>query len=547
MNDFYTRKFAITLLWLFVATRSFGQGNTSALLPLPNHIEQRSGENNFTVTSQTVIKTNLPKLAFCLSELQRILSDRMDQRALTAGLRASGNSVIELWTDPEIKGEEHYILDISADKLSIKGATQKALFYGLKTLDQLLLGDVCHTVNKQIAPIRIDDEPRYGYRALMLDPARHFLPVEDIKFYIDQMARYKYNVLQLHLTDDQGWRVEIKAHPGLTAIGAFRNPKGGSNGPDNGFYTQEQLKDLIRYAADRNVEIIPELDIPGHTVAVLATYPELGCTHTDTLPKIMGKTVDLMLCANNEKVYSVYDDIIKEIAALFPSSKIHLGGDEAAIEKNWTRCDRCQALMKQLGYAEESQLMNYFFGKILASVRKYGKQPMLWCELDNIRMPADHYLFDYPKEATLVSWRGGLSPKCIELTAKHGNALIMAPGEYAYLDYPQWKGDLPEFNNWGMPVTTLEACYQFDPGYGLPAAEQAHVLGLSGTLWGEAMKDINRVTYMTYPRGLALAEAGWTQMEHRSWDSFKERMYPNLMDLMKQGVFVRVPFEIVPR
>ena len=203
--------------------------------------------------------------------------------------------------------------------------------------------------------------------------------------------------------------------------------------------------------------------------------------------------------------------------------------------------------MKQLGYTKESQLMNYFFDKILASVRKYGKEPMLWCELDNVRMPANEYLFDYPKDATLITWRAGLTPKCIELTAKHGNPLIMAPGEYTYLDYPQLKGDLPEFKNWGMPVTTLETSYRFDPGYGLPTAQQAHILGITGTLWGEAMQDINRVTYMTYPRGLALAEAGWTQMEHRSWDSFKERMYPNLMNLMKHGVFVRVPFEIVPR
>lgn len=542
-----TKKLKLISLFLLTATLSFGQSNTSALLPLPNHIEQVTGKKNFTVTPQTVVKTNLPKQAFCLFELQRILRDRVRQSTIMGGFQASGNSVIELWTDSAIKGEEHYMIEISESKLSIKGSTQKALFYGLKTLDQILLGDVCNTANKQIAPIRIDDEPRYGYRALMLDPARHFLPLEDVKFYIDQMAKYKYNILQLHLTDDQGWRVEIKAHPGLTEIGAFRNPKTGPNGPDNGFYTQEQLKELVRYAADRNIEIIPELDIPGHTVAVLATYPELGCTHTDTIQKEMGKTVDLMLCANNEKVYSVYDDIIKEIAAIFPSSKIHLGGDEAVIEKNWTKCDHCQSLMKQLGYTKESQLMNYFFDKILASVRKYGKEPMLWCELDNIRMPANEYLFDYPKDVTLVTWRAGLTPKCIELTAKHGNPLIMAPGEYTYLDYPQFKGDLPEFNNWGMPVTTLETCYQFDPGYGLPAAQQAHILGISGTLWGEAIKDINRVTYMTYPRGLALAEAGWTQMEYRSWDSFKERMYPNLINLMKQGVFVRVPFEIVPR
>ena len=399
------------------------------------------------------------------------------------------------------------------------------------TLDQILLGDVCRTLSGKIAPIEIDDQPRFGYRSLMLDPARHFLPAEDVKFYIDQMVRYKYNVLQLHLTDDQGWRIEIKKHPRLTEKGEF--------------YTQEELKDLVHYAAERNIQIIPELDIPGHTVAVLAAYPELGCSHTDTVSKIVGETVNLMLCANNDKVYSLYKDILAEVASIFPAPYIHLGGDEAIIDANWGKCEYCQSLMKQLGYTKPTELMNYFFGKILPVVRENGKKPMLWCELDNIRMPAHEYLFDYPKDVVLISWRHGLTPLCTKLTAHHGNTLIMAPGEYTYLDYPQYKNDFPEFNNWGMPITTLETTYQFDPGYGLPAGQQAHIAGVNGTLWAEAMPDINRVTYMTYPRGLALAEAGWTQMEHRNWESFKKRMFPNLSDLMKRGVSIRIPFEIV--
>ena len=391
---------------------------------------------------------------------------------------------------------------------------------------------MCVTAQKKISSVIIDDAPRFSYRALMLDPARNFLPVEDVKFFIDQMVRYKYNTLQLHLTDDQGWRVEIKEYPGLV-------------GKD--YYTQEQLADLIQYAAKRHVEILPELDIPGHTVAILATYPELGCTHTDTLPKIVGKTLDLMLCANNEKVYTVYRNIIKEISELFPSRYIHLGGDEAVVEKNWTKCERCQAMMKELGYQKASQLMIPFFDRMLTFVQENGKTPILWCELDRIYPPANDYLFPYPKNVTLVSWRGGLTPTCLELTRKYGNPLIMAPGEYAYLDYPQYKGDLPEFNNWGIPVTTLEKCYQFDPGYGVSAADQAHIQGIMGTLWGEAIRDMNRVTYMTYPRGMALAEVGWTQMEHRDWESFKKRLYPNMMNLMKKGVSLRVPFEIVNR
>lgn len=521
------------------------QENLSALLPLPNRIRTIETPGDFFLSSRTSIYINSVSLTFEASELQRILQTRTGLSPEIVPVREQAS--ILLCVDSSLTGREHYVLDVSSRKLTITGSTSEAVFRGLMTLDQILLGDVCRTVRRQIAPVYIEDEPRFAYRALMLDPARHFLPVKDVKFFIDQMARYKYNVLQLHLTDDQGWRIEIKKYPALTRIGARRNPETGSQGPDNGFYTQDQLKELVRYAADRHIEIIPELDIPGHTVAVLSAYPGLGCTPADTLPKVMGKTENLMLCAAHEKVYTLYRDILAEVASLFPSEWIHLGGDEAAVSQNWLKCDRCRALMKKRNYTEAGELMNYFFGKILPDVRKNGKKAILWCELDRIAPPAHDYLFPYPSDVTLVSWRYGLTPLCLDLTAKSGNKLIMAPGEYAYLDYPQWKGDLPEFNNWGMPLTSLETCYRFDPGYGKPLAEQTHILGITGTLWGEAMKDINRVTYMAYPRALALAEAGWTRMEFRDWDSFKVRLYPNLFNLIKQGVSVRVPFEIVSR
>lgn len=529
-DSYYPMKTFFSLFIFFVALAANAQNNCSALLPMPNHIEHISGKPFTLNPDKSAIYINNEELQFAAGALQSILKDRMQADVPVSPL---GKSNIRLLIDPAIEGPEHYIIKVDAKGLTISGSTPAAVYYGVMTTDQLLLGDVYSTANKQVAAIRIDDAPRFGYRALMIDPARHFIPVEDVKFYIDQMARYKYNVLQIHLTDDQGWRIEIKKHPRLTT---------GSE-----YYTQEQLADLIEYAAQRHIEIVPELDIPGHTVAVLAAYPELGCTHTDTIEKNVGTTVDLMLCAANEKVYTVYKDIIDEVSALFPSRYIHLGGDEAVIEKNWTKCTRCQAMMKENHYTKASQLMIPFFDRMLDFVRKDGKEPILWCELDNIRVPAHDYLFPYPKDVTLVSWRWGLTPTCLDLTAKHGNKIILAPGEYAYLDYPQLKGDLPEFNNWGMPVTTLQKCYEFDPGYGRTMPEQANIQGVMGTLWAEAMKDINRVTYMTYPRGLALAEAGWTRMEHRNWESFKERMYPNLNNLMKHGVSVRVPFEIVNR
>lgn len=508
------------------------QNSLSALLPMPNRITTVTGQPPFVLTEKTVIQSDLPESSFCVSELRRILCDRT---GFTPALSSLSNDKpgIRLILDTSMLGNEHYILSVSDRSITIKGATSGAILYGIMTLDQILLGNSCQSSSGVVVAIEIDDQPRFGYRSLLLDPARHFLPIEDIKFYIDQMIRYKYNTLQLHLTDDQGWRIQIKKHPGLTQTGNY--------------YTQEELQVLIQYATERNVEIIPEIDIPGHTVAALSAYPELGCTHTDTMPKIVGETTNLMLCANNEQVYSFVEDIITEVADLFPSHYIHLGGDEAVLEQNWTICEHCSQLMKQKGYTKAAQLMNDFFGKIIPMAREKGKEVSLWCELDNIRMPAKEYLFDYPQDVILTTWRDGLTPLCIDLTAQHGNKLIMAPGEYAYLDYPQYTNDFPEYKNWGMPITTLESVYSFDPGYGLPAEKQAHIVGVNGTLWGEAITDMNRATYMTYPRGLALAEAGWTQMEHRDWESFKGRMFPNITELMKRGVSVRVPFEVIDR
>lgn len=446
--------------------------------------------------------------------------------------------------DPSIKNNEAYILDINSKQASLKAATLHGLFNGINTLDQLLLGDAENTSKRQIAAVTIKDTPRFPFRALMLDPARHFIPVEDVKLYIDQMAKYKFNALQLHLTDDQGWRIEIKKYPQLTAVGAFRDKSGSANGPHNGYYTQDNIREIVTYAQNKHIEVIPELDVPGHTVAAIVSIPEMGCTHMDTTNKVIGKTVDLMVCAGNEKVYQVYNTIFEEVAALFPSKQIHLGGDEAIIEKNWTKCARCTALQKELGYTKTSDLMGYFFKRLNEAVERNGKQLTLWCELDNIRMPANDFLFDYPTNATLVTWRHGLTPKCIELTRNAGHNLIMAPGEHAYFDYPQFKGDFPEFNNWGMPVLTLKDAYSLDPGYGLEDSQQKHITGVMGTLWGEAIQNIDRANYMTYPRGLALAEAGWTTMNNRSFDSFSKRIVPNLTDLSANGIWIRMPFEL---
>ena len=536
-----TRTLIATLL-IAATTIATAQEKNLALIPMPNHIVTDKAAKTMQLNTRTTLQSNLPDTSFVIEQLKQIIKTRLSLTPqASSGLK---KNIIEITTDTTLHGREHYTLLTDKHGIHIRGNNEGALFLALQTLDQLLATCDSHG---NIPHLFIDDSPRYPHRAIMIDPARHFIPVDDVKFFIDQMARFKFNVLQIHLTDDQGWRIEIKSHPKLTAVGSQRKPGAGDQGPENGYYTQEQMRDIIAYAAQRNIEVIPELDIPGHSVAILAAYPQLGCPFRQNETKALGNTTNMMLCAACEEVYTVYNDIIKEIAALFPSQHIHLGGDEAAIKANWAKCDHCQALMQELGYTTPSQLMIPFFGRILESVRACGKKAILWCELDNIWPPANEYLFPYPSDVTLVTWRNALTPKCIELTHKHGNPLIMAPGEHAYLDYPQYHGDFPEFGNWGMPITTLEQSYRLDPGYGLPANEQSHIQGVMGTLWAEAIRDVNRLTYMTFPRAMAIAEAGWSNLEQRSWDSFKARVLPCLYELMKCGVSVRVPFEIVER
>ena len=523
------KKIWFCLAFFILGSALNAQDNLSALLPMPNQVKMLRSMPFSCAVGETSYRIAGENLDFAKQTLCKVFQQQMDicLKEASAGEEAS----VVLQIDESITDKERYLLSVEPNGIVIKGATPGAVLYGVVTLEQLMMGDICTTRSKQIVAVSIDDAPRFHHRALMLDPARHFLPLDDVKFFIDQMMKFKYNVLQLHLTDDEGWRIAIHKQPQLAS---------------KDHYTQNQLKELIAYAAQRNIEIIPEIDVPGHTVAILDAYHELACSNQRDEDIKVGKSTGKMLCASNPKVYKIMQDVIDEVCNLFPSSLIHLGGDEAAVAKNWAKCEECQALMKKKGYTQPEQLMIPFFDRILRMVRANHKRPILWCELNNIYPPADNYLFPYPEDVVLVAWRAGLTPTCQKLTSQHGHALIMAPGEYAYYDYPQYKNDLPELLNWGMPTTTLRKVYDFDPGYGRPMAEQKHIWGVMGTLWGEAIIDINRATYMAFPRALALAEAGWTDMENRSWESFRERLYPNLNALMKQGVSVRVPFEISP-
>lgn len=523
----FSRRLIAGLLLTLAAAPMRAASKVPPFIPMPNSYVQDAAAPFVISQKHTFISADTALLRPAADALRRVLKARTGMDIALSPKGAKGS--ITLAIDTALLGAEHYRVAVSKKSLAITGATPAAVFRGVMTLNQLLLADPHEAERGRIPAVKIDDAPRFALRALMIDPARNFLPVKDVKRFIEVMAKYKYNALQLHLTDDQGWRIALKSYPQLAS-------------PQS--YSAADIREIVAYAAEHYIDVIPELDIPGHTAAFLSVYPELGCTHLLNAPIKVGETVNRMLCAANDTVYTVYNQILPEVASLFPSQYIHLGGDEAAVPANWEQCPRCRAMMEQKGYKRASQLMIPFFERILSSVRATGKKPIMWCELNNIYPPADDYLFPYPQDVTLVSWRGGLTPTCLSLTAQSGHKLIMAPGEHAYLDYPQMHHDLPEYNNWGMPITTLEQAYRFDPGYGRTAEEQAHVWGVMGTLWAEAMPDINRVTYMAYPRALALAEAGWTQMEHRDWADFTQRLYPNLDELMRLGISFRVPFEL---
>jgi hexosaminidase len=358
----------------------------------------------------------------------------------------------------------------------------------------------------------------------MVDVARHFWKVEDLKKYIDVMAAYKFNRLHLHLTDDQGWRVEHPNWPKLKDVAARRQQTDGDGKPHAGSYSRADLRDIVRYAASRYVTVVPELEVPGHASALLAAYPELACFpkedfKTATEPGVYKE----LLCPAKPKVLELYRDLYQLLGEVFPGETIHLGGREAPPDR-WQDCPNCRELGTKERLADTLHQMSWFL-KRMSRLLPPGKKPMFWFE---------EGVGDYPSGASVVSRWQGRTPSILDLAAKGGWPVVVSPAEQAYFDYPQAKDDLPKVG-W-MPVTTLQQTYDLDPGYGLPVERQKAVLGAEGTLWGEYVSDLPRAFYMTYPRGLALAEACWSPMSVRTWDNFRRKARAHAVALKSRGI-----------
>ncbi len=510
--------FALFLLYLFF---TFGiNAQNVSVVPEPNRISFE--------TEKCLIYKNLQfEIDNSFTSIQKEI-----ENFWISDQKPTSKMVVSIQKDEKISHREGYTLHIQPNKILIKASNKAGAFYAAQTLKQLFFS-AKNLQQNFIRCMKIEDAPRFAYRALMIDPARHYWKTEDLKKYIDAMAQYKFNYLHLHLTDDQGWRIEIKKYPKLTEIGSKRTDFEGNKRNNEGFYTQNEMKELVAYASERNVEIVPEFDVPGHSDAAIAAYPELSCNDTIINVRTTAGVSNNLLCVSKENVFEFIDDVITELSEVFPCRYFHIGGDEAPLDK-WLETPSVKDLKQKLHITENHQLMSYFFSRVNQSLVKNNKQPLIWFELD---VP------EYPQNSIMYLWRYNTTPQVLERAKKDNFQVICSPGEYAYFDYPQWKDDLPNVG-W-MPTLTLERVYEFNPAFSLNKEEEKkYIWGVEATIWGESVKDLFRAFYMTYPRALALSEVGWTQMPRRNWKNFTQKLDFQLKYLLHQGVNYRPPVEL---
>jgi len=397
------------------------------------------------------------------------------------------------------------------------------------------------TTDWSLPHVGIVDAPRFSYRGLHLDVGRHFFDVDFVKRYIDTLSRYKLNVFHWHLTEDQGWRIEIDAYPRLTEVGAWRretvveknlDPYIGDGIPHGGFYTKDEIREVIAYAAERHVTVIPEIDIPGHAGAILASYPELGCHDGPYEVKTTWGIQEDILCPS-EATFDFLYTVLDEVAALFPSPYIHIGGDEVP-KKQWEESPLAQEVMRREGLADEKELQSWFIRRVEQHLNSRGKKLIGWNEiLEGGLAP----------RATVMSWQGESGG--IE-AARMGHDVIMTPTDYMYFDFYQGDPDTePLAMNWAQRIIPLDTVYVYDPiPEELTAEEARHILGAQGNVWTEYMSTPEYVEYMAFPRALALAEVNWTPLESRNLDDFYNRLARNLLHLERMGVNYRIPERI---
>lgn len=547
---YFSKKIFTVLCWAFAGI-SAGHCATPdtlpALIPMPQAVKMNTG--HFIFNANTVIRTEdaaSPAIAYFRDQLR---TQKINTRIITGASATKGKQELLITAAGAAQlPAEGYRLEITSTRIKLTGK-QAGIFYGMQTLLQL----VATNSNNAIPCMTIEDAPRFGYRGLMLDVSRHFFTVPQIKQLLDLMAYYKLNRFHWHLTDDQGWRLEIKSYPELTQVGAWRVPRiefsgntlppqPGEKATDGGFYTQEQVRDIIRYAAERHIEILPEIDVPGHSMAAIAAYPELCVTRDKSIRVNPGSSfskwfadgsyemyVDNSLNPTNEKVYEFLDKVFTEVAALFPYPYIHIGGDEC-FKGFWEKDSTIQQFMRDHQIKNTHELQRYFISRLNKIILSKNKKLIGWDEI----MEGD--LDDHVAVMNRFGEKGAITQ------TKKGIDIVLAPGNNGlYFDYAQSTSD-QEPSSHGGDAPAWKA-YDYNPAYtSLSPADLQHILGIEGCIWTENIPDISKLQYMMLPRLLALAEGSWTSTGQKDYSRFANTALPaHLAVFDRTGMNYRVP------
>jgi hexosaminidase len=488
------------------------------LIPMPATVERSPGHFQLRRGMPLLVRSDDPRALGAARYFQQLASElHLDLRSDNAG----SDDAIVFELDPNLLvqgdvGNEGYELSVSPRRVRVVARSSKGLLYGGITLWQLISG----SADLHIPAVAISDHPRFAWRGLLLDSARHFQSPEFVKHFIDQMAQHKLNVLHWHLTDDQGWRVEIKKYPKLTQVGAWRTPPGGGP-PYGGYYTQDEIRDIVRYAQERYVTIVPEIEMPGHAQAAIAAYPQLGVTSRN--PGVSHDWgINTWLYNVDESTLGFLQDVLDEVMELFPSPYIHVGGDEAAKDQ-WQASAKVQNKIRELGLKDEAALQGWFTARIGKYLAAHGRKLIGWDEILEGGVPPD---------ATVMSWRGAQG--AID-AAKQGHDVIMAPSPVMYFDHLQ--SSAHEEPTGRPDIVSLQDVYRFEPiPRELDSTQAAHVLGAEAALWSEYLTDAERVEHAAFPRTAALAEALWSPPQQRDWLSFEQRLPAQLARYARAGI-----------
>ena len=520
------KKLILSFLLLYLASSIVAQtekrfDNHFSIIPQPLILKAKAG--NFVIGKKTRIyvdrnNKSLRKTGEMLSA-QLKLETGFDI-SVNENPGNSTNDAIILTRNNAVDtlGTEGYNLSVRPERIIIKSVHPTGVFYGMQTLLQLL-PVISEAKNNRfiIQGVDIIDKPRFGWRGMMLDVGRYFYSVDFIKKFIDYLAMHKMNTFHWHLTDDQGWRIEIKKYPKLTQIGAWREATQYDRAtsqidqnPHGGYYTQDQIREVVAYAKDRFVNIIPEIEMPGHALAALVAYPELSCTGGPFKIPLYWNIQKDVYCAGNEQTFQFLEDVLTEVADLFPSPVIHIGGDECPKDR-WKLCPKCQARMKAEGLKDEHELQSYFIRRIEKFLLTKNKRIIGWDEILEGGLAPN---------AAVMSWRGVVGGIA---AAKLHHDVVMSPSDYAYFDYYQGEPYLEPVAFGGL--LTLEKVYSYEPVPAeLNAKEALFIKGVQANIWSEFIHSPEKVEYMSFPRVAALAEVGWTDPKLKNWEDFKRRM-----------------------